>query len=123
MTYEELMEDLQKYREEREAYQRGEIEDDMSEECRRNWMERCNSQFSKESLSHALSNSLGKKIDIVCSDGEVYSGYIFEHSQAEDSDIGEESITMAPIGKEYQVEIPTKDIVNFSIDPKFISFE
>ncbi len=42
MTYEELMELLKKNREEREAYQRGEIEDDMSEECRQNWTEKCN---------------------------------------------------------------------------------
>lgn len=43
MSYEELMQLFKKNREEREAYQRGEIKDDMSDECRQNWIEKCNS--------------------------------------------------------------------------------
>ena len=111
MTYEEMMKDIKKHEEEREAYRRGEIEDGMSEECRHNWIEKCNSQFSRESLSHR------------CNDGKEYSGYIFEYSLAENSDIGEESITLAPLDKEFQIEIPTKDIVYLSVDPDFESFE
>lgn len=42
MTYEELMEVLKKHKEEREAFQRGEIEDPWDEECRQNWTEKCN---------------------------------------------------------------------------------
>ena len=95
----------------------------MTDEERRAWIERCNSQFSKQELSRALAQSIGKKIDIVCSDGEEYSGYIFEYSLAEDSDIGEESITLAPIGKDFQVEIPVKDMVIFSVDQDYKSFE
>ena len=41
-TYEELMELLKKNDEELEAFERGEIPDDMSEECRKNWIEKCN---------------------------------------------------------------------------------
>ena len=123
MTYEEMMKDIKKHEEEREAYRRGEIEDGMSEECRHNWIEKCNSQFSRESLSHTLANSIGKKINIRCNDGKEYSGYIFEYSLAENSDIGEESITLAPLDKEFQIEIPTKDIVYLSVDPDFESFE
>lgn len=43
MTYEEMMEQLKKHEEDREAYQRGELKDDMSDECRQNWIEKCNS--------------------------------------------------------------------------------
>ena len=43
MSYEELMQLFKKNREEREAYQRGEIKDDMSDECRQKWIEKCNS--------------------------------------------------------------------------------
>ena len=123
MTYEELMKDIEEYKKLKEAYNRGEIDDGMTDEERRAWIERCNSQFSKQELSRALAQSIGKKIDIVCSDGEEYSGYIFEYSLAEDSDIGEESITLAPIGKDFQVEIPVKDMVIFSVDQDYKSFE
>jgi len=123
MTYEELKKDIDEYKELKEAYKRGEIDDGMTDEERKAWIEKCNSQFSKEDLSRSLAQNIGKKIDIVCSDGEEYSGYIFEYSLAEDSDIGEESITLAPIGKDFQVEIPVKDIVNFSVDPNYKSYD
>lgn len=42
MTYEELMELLKKNKEELEAFQRGEIKDPWDEECRKNWIEKCN---------------------------------------------------------------------------------
>ena len=123
MTYEEMMQAIEKHKEMREAYRRGEIDDGMTDDERKAWIEKCNSQFSKEGLSRALANSIGKKIDIVCSDGEEYSGYIFEYSLAENSDIGEESITLAPLDKDFQVEIPTKDIVSFSVDPSYRTYE
>lgn len=56
MTYDKLMELLQKNREEREAYQREEIEDDMSEECRQNWMEKCNASQISESEKFSSSS-------------------------------------------------------------------
>lgn len=123
MTYEEMMKDIEKYKKLKDAYKRGEIDDGMTDEDRNAWIERCNSQFTKDDLSRALAQSIGKKIDILCRDGEEYAGYIFEYSLAEDSDIGEESITLAPIGKDFQVEIPVKDIVNFSVDQDYRSFE
>lgn len=123
MTYEEMMKDIEKYKKLKDAYKRGEIDDGMTDEDRNAWIERCNSQFTKDDLSRALAQSIGKKIDILCSDGEEYAGYIFEYSLAEDSDIGEESITLAQIGKNFQVEIPVKDIVNFSVDQDYRSFE
>ena len=68
MTYEELMVLLKKNREEREAYQRGEIDDDMSEECRQNWIEKCNSQFSRDSLSDVLADKVAKQNDLICNE-------------------------------------------------------
>lgn len=70
-----------------------------------------------------ITGCIGKKVDIVCHDGEAYAGYVFGHSLAEDSDIGEESITLAPIGKDFQLEIATKDIASIRHDPKFRTFE
>jgi len=41
--YETLMKMLKKNREERDAYQLGDLEDSMSEECRKIWTKKCNS--------------------------------------------------------------------------------
>ena len=43
MTYDEMLEDLEEFKKEKEAYQRGEIDDGMDEECRENWILKCNS--------------------------------------------------------------------------------
>ena len=43
MTYEDLVQEIEVNEIMREAYKRGEIEDDMSPECRQNWIEKCNS--------------------------------------------------------------------------------
>lgn len=43
MTYEEMMQILRDLKEKKEAYQRGEIDGGMSDECRQNWIEKCNS--------------------------------------------------------------------------------
>ena len=42
MTYEEMIQELNEFLEMKEAYLRGEIDDGMSEECRENWIEKCN---------------------------------------------------------------------------------
>lgn len=42
-THSEMADMLEEQRRLREAYERGEIEDDMSAECRKNWIEKCNS--------------------------------------------------------------------------------
>ncbi len=64
----------------------------------------------------------GKKVDIVYDDGGTYSGYLFEHSLLEDSDIGEDSITLAPIDKMHELELPSKGIISISIDQNYIEF-
>ena len=70
-----------------------------------------------------ITGCIGKKVDIICHDDEAYVGFVFEHSLPEDSDIGEDSITLAPLGKDFQLEIATKDIASIRIDPKSISFD
>lgn len=42
-TYEDMMKDLEELHEMEAAYDHGEIDDGMSEECRENWIEKCNS--------------------------------------------------------------------------------
>ena len=43
MTYEDLIEEIEVNQIMFEAYKRGEIDDGMSDECRQNWIEKCNS--------------------------------------------------------------------------------
>lgn len=43
MTYEDMIKDLEKYIAEKAAYERGEIDDGMTEECREDWIRKCNS--------------------------------------------------------------------------------
>lgn len=43
MSYEEMMNLLDEFHKEKEAYERGEIDDGMSEECREDWIRKCNS--------------------------------------------------------------------------------
>lgn len=62
---------------------------------------------------------IGKKVDIVCDDGRCYAGYLFEHSIPEDSDIGEDSITLSPLGMNFQLEIETRAIVSIEADPNY----
>ena len=45
MTYEEMKKDIEEYKKLKEAYNRGEIDDGMTDEERRAWIERCNSQL------------------------------------------------------------------------------
>ena len=42
-TYEDIIKDVEECKKEKEAYERGEIDDDMSEECRKDWIRKCNS--------------------------------------------------------------------------------
>ena len=42
-TYELMMKDLEELKKAKERYKRGEIDDGMSDECRKNWIEKCNS--------------------------------------------------------------------------------
>ena len=41
-----------------------------------------------------ITGCIGKKVDIICHDGEAYAGFVFEHSLPEDSDIGEDSVLL-----------------------------
>lgn len=75
-----------------------------------------------DSLRKKINDLIGKKVDITYDDGMSYSGYLFEHSYAEDSDVNEESITFAPLDKKYQLELPLDGISSIEPDPDFISF-
>ncbi len=62
---------------------------------------------------------LGKKVDIVCKDGKQFSGYVSDVSDAEDSDIGVDSIEISLIDQMYMVEIAVDDIAKVTIDIKY----
>ena len=42
MTYEELLQFIEEFHKEKEAFLNGEIKDDMPPECRKDWIEKCN---------------------------------------------------------------------------------
>ena len=77
----------------------------------------------RNAIKNKICDSIGKKVDITYDDGSEYSGYLWEHSFAEDSDIEEESITLSPLDKNYQLELPVNGIVRLEVDPDFKSFE
>lgn len=76
----------------------------------------------RNAIRRKICGSIGKKVDITYDNGEQYSGYLWEHSFAEDSDIGEESITLSPLGKTYQLELPVNGIVRLEVDPDCKSY-
>ncbi len=51
----------------------------------------------RHAIIRKIGDSIGKKVDIIYNDDRQFSGYLWEHSFAEESDIGEESITLSPL--------------------------
>ncbi len=66
---------------------------------------------------------LGKKVDITCTDGAKYSGYVCEVSDAEDSDIGCDSIEFSPLDSKHAIEIPIEDILDVKVDTRYREFD
>lgn len=66
---------------------------------------------------------LGKKVDIICKDGKKYAGHVFELYDAEDSDIGCDSIEIAPIDEMHLIELPIDDIESIEVDSKYKEFD
>lgn len=62
---------------------------------------------------------LGKKVDMEMTDGKKYSGYIVDVTDAEDSDIGEDSIDLDPLDKLCAIVLPSKDIKTVIVDDKY----
>ena len=66
-----------------------------------------------------MTGYLGKKVEIVCKDGDEYSGYVYDIIDEEESDSGCECIELSPLDKIVIVEIETKDIVKVSVDKRY----
>ncbi len=62
---------------------------------------------------------LGKKVDLVCTDGEKYSGYVFDVLDEEESGIGVESIDLSPLDVDYLIAIPVDDIKEITVDERY----
>ena len=62
---------------------------------------------------------LGKKVDLVCNDGKQFSGYVFDVSDAEDSDIGCDSVDIALLDREAVVVLPVEDITQVTVDDSY----
>ena len=66
---------------------------------------------------------LGKKVDLICKDGSSYSGYVFDVTDAEDSDIGCDSIELSPLDCMHTVELPIEDIDTVTVDERYKAFD
>ncbi len=63
---------------------------------------------------------LGKSVYLYCKDGGSYHGYVFDVLDEEESVIGEDSIDLAPLDREYLISIPVKDIERITVDERYI---
>ena len=70
-----------------------------------------------------MTGYLGKKVDLVCKDGEIYSGYVFDILDAEESGIGCDAIDLPPLDVMKIVTIPVADIDKMQVDDKFKEFD
>ena len=66
-----------------------------------------------------MTGYLGKKIDLTCSDGKKFSGYVFDIIDAEDSEIAKDCIAIDPLDKLVAIEIPVDDIIGVIIDDRY----
>lgn len=66
-----------------------------------------------------MTGVIGKKVDIELIDGKKFSGYVMEVTDAEDSDIGEESIDLSPIGEVFAYTLPTREIKSVIVDTRY----
>ena len=66
---------------------------------------------------------LGKKVDVKCSDGKLFSGHVFDVLDAEDSDIGVECVDIAPLDSDCIIEIASKDIIDVRVDDRYKEFD
>lgn len=66
---------------------------------------------------------LGKKVDLVCTDGKKYSGYVYDVVDADDSDIGAECIELSPLDELFVMVIPSEEIEIITIDDRYKDFD
>ena len=66
---------------------------------------------------------LGKKVDLELTDGKKYSGYIVDVTEAEDSDIGEDSIDLDPLDKLCAIVLPVSEIKSVKVDSEYKEFD
>lgn len=65
-----------------------------------------------------MTGYLGKKADVITKDG-VFTGYVFDVLDSDDSDIGKDSIDIALLDREAVVEIALEDIIRVDIDESY----
>ncbi len=66
---------------------------------------------------------LGKKVDLVCTDGEKFAGYVFDVLSAEDSEIEADSVELAPLDREVVIVIPVDEIESVRVDSEYVEFD
>ncbi len=66
-----------------------------------------------------ITGYIGKKVDVTCTNGKVYSGYVTCVSDAEDSDIGVDSFELGLVDQPLNVEVPVAHVREISLDPRY----
>ena len=66
---------------------------------------------------------LGKCVYLCCTDGTSYHGYVFDLSDAEESGIGEESLYIAPLDRDYLIVIAIRNIESINVDDRYREFD
>lgn len=66
---------------------------------------------------------LGKKVDLICHDGGMYSGYVFDVLEEDASDLGKACIELDPLEQEHLIEIPIEEIKSISVDQRYKEFD
>ncbi len=62
---------------------------------------------------------LGKKVDLKLKDGKRFSGYVADVSDAEDSDIGCDSVDIFPIDEQIIRVLAVDDIDEVVVDTRY----
>lgn len=70
-----------------------------------------------------MTGFLGKKIDLELVDGKKYSGYVVNVSEADDSEIGEDSIDLDPLDRLCAIILPVREIKSVVVDTKYREFD
>ena len=65
-----------------------------------------------------MTGYLGKKVDVRCGE-KMFSGYVFDAFDAEDSDIGKDCIEVSLLDREAVVVLAIEDIDEITVDENY----
>lgn len=70
-----------------------------------------------------MTGYLGKKVDLICKDGKEFSGYVYDLLEAEESDLGKDSVEIAPLDVMHTVLLELDDVEKVVVDTRYKEFD